>query len=183
MRAPPRRQRWAGPPPFLILTTVVGFLAAWALSAAGDPTPDQTPARAELVAAEASESPSPTADGPPPAAEPGRKIDRRHVIGVVSFNQYRKLSVAQARADALSITGRDQVDIVGWQEAYSSAPVFDGLRNRDGTPDDFPPGPRSWPSRGAGRTSSWSRRRSGWWRAAWTRRSAATRSRAGTSCG
>src|SRR6185436_14028479 len=94
------------------------------------------------VAAEASQSPtpSPTAEGPPPAAEPGRKIERRHVIGVVSFNQYRKLTVPQARADALSITGRDQVDVVGWQEAYSSAPVFATLRNRGWDTRRFPNG-------------------------------------------
>ena len=142
MRAAARRQRWAGPPPLLILFTVAGFLASWALSAAGNPTPEQAPARAELAAAEASPSaaPSATVDGPPPAAEPGRKIDRRHVIGVVSFNQYRKLSVAQARADALSITGREQVDVVGWQEAYTSAPVFDSLHNRGWDTRRFPHG-------------------------------------------
>jgi endonuclease/exonuclease/phosphatase family metal-dependent hydrolase len=126
----------------LLLFTVVGFLASWALSAAGNPTLDREPARAELAAAEASPSatPSPTVDGPPPAAEAGRKIERRHVIGVVTFNEYRKLTVGQATEDALSITGRDPVDVIGWQEAYSSAPVFATLRKRGWDTKAFPRG-------------------------------------------
>ena len=43
-------------------------------------------------------------------------------VGVVTFNQYRKLSEAQTQADARSITQLPQVDVIGWQEAYASAP-------------------------------------------------------------
>jgi endonuclease/exonuclease/phosphatase family metal-dependent hydrolase len=107
---------------------VTGFLLSWALSAAGDPGPADPPPRAELTAAEA--APAATAEGPPPASRPGRKLLRRQQIGVVTFNQYRKLSVSQARADARSITSRPQVDVIGWQEAYASGPVFAELRRR-----------------------------------------------------
>ena len=136
MRAAARHQRWAGPPPLLLLATVVGFLASWGLSAAGDPTPDPAPSRAELAAVES--TPAPTATGPRPAAEQGRLIKRTHTIGVVTFNQYRKLSAAQALSDARSITQRPQVDIVGWQEAYTSAPVFEALRKQGWDTRQFP---------------------------------------------
>ena len=136
MRAAARHQRWAGPPPLLVLATVVGFLASWGLSAAGDPAPDPAPDRAELAAVES--TPAPTAKGPRPAAEQGQLIKRTHTIGVVTFDQYRKLSPTQALSDARAITERPQVDIVGWQEAYTSAPVFEALRKQGWDARQFP---------------------------------------------
>lgn len=38
-------------------------------------------------------------------------------VGVATANMFRKLSLAEAREDALRVTGRAHVDVVGWQEA------------------------------------------------------------------
>jgi endonuclease/exonuclease/phosphatase family metal-dependent hydrolase len=38
-------------------------------------------------------------------------------VGVASFNMFRKLSAAQAHQDAMRLTRRRGVDVVGWQEA------------------------------------------------------------------
>jgi hypothetical protein len=38
-------------------------------------------------------------------------------VGVASFNMFRKNTASEARHDALRVTGRSHVDVVGWQEA------------------------------------------------------------------
>ncbi|NYG53886.1 hypothetical protein [Nocardioides perillae] len=56
---------------------------------------------------------------------PGRVVA---TLGVVSFNAYRHLPRARARADWQRLTARDDVDLVGWQEAKS--PAFRALAPR-----------------------------------------------------
>lgn len=65
---------------------------------------------------------------PRPAAAtplPGRVVD---TLGVASFNVYRHLSRKEAMADALRLTGKEQVDVIGWQE--TRADYFPEVRRR-----------------------------------------------------
>jgi hypothetical protein len=48
-------------------------------------------------------------------------------VGVASFNMFRKLSGAHARRDALRLTRRPGVDVVGWQEADNFVGVLHHL--------------------------------------------------------
>jgi endonuclease/exonuclease/phosphatase family metal-dependent hydrolase len=56
---------------------------------------------------------------------PGRLVD---TIGVASFNVYRHLPRREALADALRITGEEQVDVIGWQE--TRADYFPDVKRR-----------------------------------------------------
>ena len=65
---------------------------------------------------------------PTPAGPlPGRVVD---TIGVASFNVYRHLPRKAATADALRLTGDQQVDVIGWQE--TRADYFPDVRRRLG---------------------------------------------------
>ncbi len=157
VRAAARRQRWAGPPPLLILATVAGFLRVLGAQRRRRPRARQ-PARAERAADEAARRVTPVAHrrraADPRPRRAGRSSDGT-LIGVVAFNQYRKLSVAQARRGrAARSRGRD---------AGRRHRVAGGVRQRPGLRPAlrkpgwdtrrFPrTGRRSWPSRGAGRT-------------------------------
>ncbi|GAA4362633.1 endonuclease/exonuclease/phosphatase family protein [Nocardioides caricicola] len=132
------RSAWAGPPPLLILVTVVGLLAAPFLDHE-TATPE-----AELAAATSSVV-------GPRFLEP--QLVRRQVlapvrggltstglkpvqlkpvtVGVASMNMFRQLSSAQAAADARALTRHSGVDVVGWQEAYPFTGVLRGLRGWD----------------------------------------------------
>ncbi|WP_323792549.1 hypothetical protein [Nocardioides sp.] len=137
--------RWAGPPPLLIAATVLGLLIAPAVSHAdaGDSDPSRPAAAATLAVAEPAAPPvatpaatptaSPSIDGTPapepveaPAAKKAPEIASR-TIGVATFNQYVDLTTAEATADALALTARDTVSIVGWQEGFSAGPVYQRL--------------------------------------------------------
>ncbi|GAB3200293.1 hypothetical protein GCM10027062_19360 [Nocardioides hungaricus] len=132
--------RWAGPPPLLLIVTVAALAVA--------PFVDQDPEPpAQVATASASTSPMPSPMPSPPTIPPtipstqqparlaagtaarGIKPVRLKPVrvGVASLNMYRKLSVAQARQDALAVTGRPAIDIVGWQEAQSFGPALRGL--------------------------------------------------------
>ncbi|HWJ82568.1 MAG TPA: hypothetical protein VNS55_10050 [Nocardioides sp.] len=73
--------------------------------------------------------------GPTPVTEhdqPKKKQPepRPTTIGVVSLNQFYQLSTSQIAADARRITALPTVDVVGWQEATNSHPVFAALARR-----------------------------------------------------
>jgi endonuclease/exonuclease/phosphatase family metal-dependent hydrolase len=135
-----RARRWAGPPPLLMLATVLGFgVAPFLDHAAPGPEP-------QAVAVSSDVRPPrlvvPHVELPPAAlARPGqgghltsgiRPVRLKHVpIGVASMNMFRKLSDSQARADALRLTGQDSVDVVGWQEADPFADVLHSLPGWD----------------------------------------------------
>ncbi len=136
-----RRRRWAGPPPLLVLATVLAFVIAPLLS-----RPDSgyasdgaagSGAQAVLSSAEAREIPR---LGAKPPTRGGQTIERRDRIGVVSMNEFSQLSVDQARADAVSLTSRSAADVVGWQEAQHFAAVFGTLRDRGWDTKRFPQG-------------------------------------------
>lgn len=133
-----KRSHWAGPPPLLILVTILGLLVA--------PFVDReaTPQEAELTSA-TSYGVSPRFLEPrlirgqllAPArggvASAGLKpVTLKPLdVGVASFNMFRQLSSAQAAHDARAVTRQSGVDVVGWQEAYPFTHVLRGLRGWD----------------------------------------------------
>ncbi len=145
--------RWAGPPPLLIAATVLGVVIAPAVSQAdeGDSADAQrgaqhgaqhgasTTASATLSSGGRLAAPSTTSDEP---AEPGAEAEAQpqpptrsravapQLLGVASFNEFRQLTVAQARADALELTSRKGVGIIGWQEGYGFGPVYSLLKRK-----------------------------------------------------
>jgi endonuclease/exonuclease/phosphatase family metal-dependent hydrolase len=127
-----RALRWAGPPPLLLVATVAALLATPFVD--DDPAP---PAQVTTVAATAGPVLGPPAIPPTklPARVQGgtaasgvRPVALKPVrAGVATFNMFRQLSLAQARQDALALTRRPAVDVVGWQEAQTFGPALRGL--------------------------------------------------------
>lgn len=126
--------RWAGPPPLLLLATLAALVVAPLLDHGG-------PAAAEAIPAAATTSVSPRSVEPHTvlpqrvAGSHGGEASRGMApvrlkpvaVGVASFNMYRKLSPAHAHEDALRLTRRPGVDVVGWQEAERFAGVLHHL--------------------------------------------------------
>lgn len=123
--------RWAGPPPLLVVATIAAFLVAPLLSHGEPSEPTHV---AETVAATTSHETGGVSRGAPrpvmTVTKPDRPEPRPTTIGVVSFNQYQQLSPSQLAADARELTSRPTVDVIGWQEATFSRPVFGALRDR-----------------------------------------------------
>jgi len=91
----------------LVLLLVVALLAACSPADSDDPEPPALPQ-------------------PAPAGRlPGPVVD---TLGVASFNVYRHLPRKAAMADALRLTGEEQVDVIGWQE--TRADYFPDVRRR-----------------------------------------------------
>jgi endonuclease/exonuclease/phosphatase family metal-dependent hydrolase len=137
------RGRWAGPPPLLVLATVLAFVVTPLFSRmdAGHASEDGGgEARASLSSVTSLAIP-PIGEKPPTRA--GAVIERRDLVGVVTMNQYgRELSTTQALADARFVTSRSGVDVVGWQESQRFGPVFSALRSRGWATRQFPNGAR-----------------------------------------
>ena len=181
VRAAARGQRWAGPPPLLILFTVAGFLAPGRSAPPG--TPPRPAGRAELGGR----------GRPSSRARPPRRRTSAHGRGGAEdratardrrgpFNQYRSCpSRRRVRTRSRSPAETPSTSSVG--------------RRRTPAPRSSPPPQRGWDTKrfphGAQALAvswrrsefGWCRRCPGWWRAAWTRRSAATRSATGSSSG
>ena len=132
-----RRRRWTGPPPLLVLATVLAFVIAPVFSRS-----DTTHASDSSDGVQASLASDVVQETPPIGAEPpalaGQVIERRDLLGVVTMNQFRKLSLDHAREDALFVTSRSGVDVVGWQESNRFGPVFATLRQRGWATRQFP---------------------------------------------
>lgn len=118
-----RRVPWAGPPPLLLLATVLGILVAPAVA---DDAPSGPAASSATVMSVArtprSVEPHVVRQARLPSrggmAEGGVKPIQPAVdIGVASLNMLRLLTPAQAAADARKLTADRAVDVVGWQEA------------------------------------------------------------------
>lgn len=139
-----RARRWMGPPPLLVLATLVGFLVAplvdqepsppaQAVVAAQVSAPYATPPHATTPRAAPPATPqrvltSPSARGGESASAGLRPIRLKRVhVGVASMNMYRRLAPTQASQDARRLTHRAGVDIVGWQEADQFAGVLKSL--------------------------------------------------------
>lgn len=137
MGSPVRRRRWAGPPPLLVLATVLAFVIApvFSRSDSGYASDGDAGVQASFASDEPPQTPL-VGDRPP--TRDGRTIARRDLIGVVTMNRYIQLSQGQARADALAVASQPGADIIGWQEAWSSAPAFQALRERGWQTRRFP---------------------------------------------
>lgn len=138
--SPARRTSfWAGPPPLLILVTLIGFVVA--------PLVDDEPAASRpAMSSVAAHVVSPRVVEPrvvhpkvvyPPArgghASSGlRPVHLKQVsVGVASMNMYRKLTADQAAHDARTLTARPGLDVVGWQEADRYGAVLHALPGWD----------------------------------------------------
>lgn len=126
-----RRAAWAGPPPLLVLVTVLGVLVAPAVA---DDRPVAAPERSAPRSAEA----TPRSIEPHvvrPVELPGRARAAAEAaplrpavdMGVASMNMLRLLTPAQASADARRLTADPAVDVVGWQEAQHFRSVLTSL--------------------------------------------------------
>jgi endonuclease/exonuclease/phosphatase family metal-dependent hydrolase len=138
-----RARRWAGPPPLLLLATVLGFAMA--------PMLDRGPGEPVPQALTVAQTVSPRAVEPhvlrPQALQRSRggtvatgikPVQLKPVrVGVASLNMYRHLSSAQAGGDARTLTRLPAVDVVGWQEADRFRAVLHALRGWDTRTFDF----------------------------------------------
>ena len=127
-----RASRWAGPPPLLLLATVLALVVVPFVDRDADPA-------AQVATVSATSGPVQGPPAIPQAEQPARlaggtasgtvrPVRLKPVrVGVATFNMFRRVSLSQARADALELTGRDAVDVVGWQEAQSFGPAIRNL--------------------------------------------------------
>lgn len=153
------RAPYTGPPLLLIAVTLLGFVIAPLVGSSGDASAGEPQGRVELSSGDVAgpdgvRDPGPTASSSPPPAPstapapsvpptpPPTKAIARQVVGVATFNQFRKLSYAESLADARALTASPRVDIIGWQEAWDSAPVFGELEKRGWATKRFPRGAR-----------------------------------------
>jgi len=142
------RGPWTGPPLLLIALTLLGFAIAPLVSSPGGASAREPQGQVELSSADGSGSGAVGGRGAPgaedraaaEAAPPEPKTIPRQVVGVATFNQFRKLTYAEALADAKALAASDAVDIIGWQEAWDSAAVFAALQPRGWTTKRFPKG-------------------------------------------
>jgi hypothetical protein len=141
------RGPWTGPPLLLIAVTVLAFAVAPLVSSPGGASAGEPQGQVQLSSgdpARPQESGSRVApdsvDRAAPEAPAQPKAIPRQVVGVATFNQFRKLSYAESLADARTLTENPAVDIIGWQEAWDSAPVFAALQPRGWTTKRFPRG-------------------------------------------
>ena len=135
-----RRRRWAGPPPLLVLATVLAFVMAPVFSGSDSGYASEGTGGGETASLASGEIRQLPAVGAEPLTTAGQTIERRHEIGVVTMNEFNQLSIAQARADAVSVTSKSAADIVGWQEARGFGPVFGTLKDRGWATRRFPSG-------------------------------------------
>ncbi|MDQ4052020.1 MAG: hypothetical protein M3237_04885 [Actinomycetota bacterium] len=141
------RGPWTGPPLLLIAVTVLGFAVAPLVSTPGDATAGEPQGQVELSSGDSTSlddsgdrtTPDSAERGTP---EPGTVIKPipRQVVGVATFNQFRRLTYSQMLSDAKALTSNDAVDIIGWQEGWDGAPVFAALHARGWTTKRFPKG-------------------------------------------
>lgn len=131
---PPRTRavRWTGPPPLLIVASIVACLLGFSLSdsAAEESRPDE---RTATTSSARHDQRPVRRGGERSATAPHTErpaSTNAGTIGVVSFNEWAKLPDRQIAADARAITSLPTVDIVGWQEAYKSRPIFAALERR-----------------------------------------------------
>lgn len=108
-------------------TQVAALACALLLAAAAAVAAVGLPDGATLPGDGARPASSPRSHGHPVVTQrlPGRLVD---TIGVASYNAYRHLGLAAARADWDRITANRQIDVIGWQEAKS--PAFRALYPR-----------------------------------------------------
>ena len=146
----PTKVRWTGPPPLLMVATVVALAVTPFLD--DDPAPPaQVTTAAETTTSTYSSEPQaepeaqsraePPADPhaghpsqPPASNRGGLAVHKRKSakpapaeIGVASMNMLHDLAPAQAGVDARRLVRNPRIDIVGWQEAEPFHPLLHSL--------------------------------------------------------
>ncbi|MBZ5739199.1 endonuclease/exonuclease/phosphatase family protein [Nocardioides mangrovi] len=136
---PRSRSRWAGPPPLLLLATVLGFVvaplvdqtASTALAQPGPATSFVSPRSVEPRIVRDPAGPHDEDTGTARAGESVRgakPVEPAPIkVGVASYNMFRKISTAEAAEDARRLTSRPGVDVVGWQEAERFGGALKGI--------------------------------------------------------
>jgi endonuclease/exonuclease/phosphatase family metal-dependent hydrolase len=119
------------------LATVLAFVLAPVFSGSdsGYASEGEGGERATLASSGTPEIPS---LGAKPPTRGGETLARRDLIGVVTMNRYIGLSEPEAREDALAVAAQPGADIIGWQEAWNSGPVFRTLRQHGWETKRFP---------------------------------------------
>lgn len=150
---------WTGPPRSLIAATVAAFVLAPVVSSAGDAEPPAeratlssgTPAAVEDTTGAPGATLSPRLAEPTPTepaaptepaepAEPVEPVVEPRTIGVVSFNQFRKLTPEQLTSDARALARNPRADIIGWQEAWDTRGILRDLNDLGWSTRSFPRG-------------------------------------------
>jgi endonuclease/exonuclease/phosphatase family metal-dependent hydrolase len=124
-----------GPPPLLLLATVLAFLVAPLVdqqASSADARPQTvvsltSPRAVEPRVLHPQASDHDDRTGQAGRSERGVRPVQRAPYGVASFNMFRNLSSTRARADVRELTSRDDVDVVGWQEAETFTSVLQGI--------------------------------------------------------
>ena len=126
--------RWAGPPPLLLLATVLGFLVAPLIDHDSSDEPSARAAIVSVAATPRSIEPRIIRQPTLPSTQGGQASNGVKPlrlapldVGVASMNMFRQLSSAHALQDARKLTSRPGVDVVGWQEAESFGSVLHRL--------------------------------------------------------
>ncbi|KQW47068.1 hypothetical protein ASC77_17955 [Nocardioides sp. Root1257] len=117
-----RRSRWTGPPPLLLVATVLGLAVAPFVA---DDSSAPVPQAVVVSAAQTPRTVEPRIVRTPTLAKQGGQVGHRIApvrlapidVGVATMNMFRKLSPSEAAADARRLTSHPGVDVVGWQEA------------------------------------------------------------------
>lgn len=140
------RAPWTGPPLLLIAVTLLGFVVAPLVSSPDNASAQDGQGQVQLSSADPA-PPAGTRAGGADSAERGTpqrgpviEPIPRQVVGVATFNVFRQLTPAQSLADARALAANPAVDIIGWQEAWDSAPVFGDLEQRGWATKRFPNG-------------------------------------------
>ncbi len=133
-----RPRRGDGPPPLLVLATLAAIVLAPLLSDNAESAATNRAAGTRTTDAVLAGHSEPTRSTAAGSARPARTtrveqaglVKRRRVIGIATFNLWAELPSADRLNDALTVTSRPGVDVVGWQESETSGPVFRELRDR-----------------------------------------------------
>ena len=132
-----RRTRWTGPPPLLLLATVLGFLVAPLVDQGAGASAQPT----SVVAQVSPRSVEPRIVRDPAGPHRGEQTAQAGAtvrgvtplrpapmrVGVASYNMFRKISTSEAAQDAQRLTSLSGVDIVGWQEAERFGGAIRGI--------------------------------------------------------
>ncbi len=136
------RAPWTGPPLLLIAVTVLGFAIAPLVSSSDGASAGEPQGQVQLSSGQPAETgermAADSAERGTPEAGPVLQPIPKQVVGVATFNVFRQLSYSDMLADARTLAANPDIDIIGWQEAWDSAPVFSAIESQGWTTKRFP---------------------------------------------
>jgi hypothetical protein len=138
------RAPWTGPPLLLIAVTVLGFAIAPLVSSSDGASAGEPQGQVQLSSGVPAETggglSADAAERGTPKSSPPLEPIAKQVVGVATFNVFRQLSYSEMLSDAHTLAANPDIDIIGWQEAWDSAPVFAELQPEGWTTKRFPKG-------------------------------------------